>query len=118
MFSRVNRSGALAAVALVASLASSSYAAVVLPMPGGSVGSFQLKRGAVGAVKIATGAVTGRAVRDGTLLRGDLVPDVSAGPAGPVGSPGPTGAPGERGATAQAAGCDDASKHNLSKGGR
>ena len=59
MFSRVNRSGALAAVALVASLASSSYAAGVLPLPGATVGSTQLKRGAVGAVKIATGAVTG-----------------------------------------------------------
>jgi hypothetical protein len=98
MFSRVNHSGALAAVALVAALASSSYAAGVLAPPGGSVGTPQIKRGAVGAVKLATGAVTGRAVRDGTLLRGDLAPDEPAGPAGPVGSPGQTGAPGERGA--------------------
>ena len=41
MFARVNRTGALAVVALVASLTGSSYAAGVLA-PAGSVGARQL----------------------------------------------------------------------------
>ncbi len=98
MFRHVNRSGALAVVALVASLTGSSYAAGVLA-PAASVGSTQLKRGAATATKIAAGAVTTRAVRDHTLLRGDLAAGASLGPAGAVGAAGQTGAPGQRGAT-------------------
>ena len=86
--SRINRSGALAIMALVAALASSSYAASVRSLPRASVGSIQLKRGAATAAKIATGAVSSHAVRDGTLLRGDLAAGQTVGPAGPVGSAG------------------------------
>jgi hypothetical protein len=95
----INRSGAVAVVALVAALASSSYATSVATAPRASVGSGQLKRGAATATKIAPGAVTTRAVSDGTLLRGDLAAGDSLGPAGPAGPAGQTGAPGERGAT-------------------
>lgn len=95
---RVNTTGVLAVVALVASLTSSSYAAGVLA-PASSVGSTQLKHGAATSAKIAPGAVTTRAVHDGTLLRGDLAAGASVGPAGPAGSAGQTGAPGARGTT-------------------
>jgi Collagen triple helix repeat (20 copies) len=96
MFARVNTWGALAVVALVASLTGSSYAAGVLA-PAGSVGARQLKRSAATAPKIATGAVTARAIRDHTLLRGDLAPGAAQGPAGPAGPGGSTGARGVRG---------------------
>ena len=98
MFARVNRTGALAVVALVASLTGSSYAAGVLA-PAASVGSAQLKRGAATATKIAAGAVRTRAVRGGTLLRGDLAAGAPLGPAGAVGPAGQTGARGVRGPT-------------------
>jgi hypothetical protein len=99
MLRHVNRSGALAVVALVASLAGSSYAAGVVLVPPASVGSSQLKINAVTAANIAAGAVTTRAVRDGTLLRADLAAAASAGPGGVSGSAGPTGAPGANGAS-------------------
>jgi hypothetical protein len=67
MFRHPNIPGALAVVALVASLTSSSYAAGVLA-PAGSVGSTQLQHGAATAAKIAAGA---------------------AGPKGATGDPGP-----------------------------
>src|SRR5450755_2331392 len=102
MLGHVNRSGVLAIVALVASLASSSYAAGVVLLPPASVGSTQLKGGAVTAAKIAPGAATTRAVRDGTLLRGDLAAAASAGPAGAGGSAGHAGAPGASGAAGPA----------------
>jgi hypothetical protein len=97
MLGHVNRSGALAAMALVAALASSSYAAGVLRLPAASVGSRQLKSGAATAPKIATGAASAPAVRHGTLLRGDLAGAVSRHAQGPVGSTGPIGAPGPGG---------------------
>lgn len=96
MLRHVNRSGALAVVALVASLASSSYAAGVVLLPPASVGSTQIKNNAVTAANIAAGAGTTRAVRDRTLLRADLA---AAGSARAAGSAGQAGAPGARGAT-------------------
>lgn len=97
MLGRINRSAALASVALVVALASSSYAAGVLPLPAASVGSRQLKLGAATAVKIAARAVGAPAVGHGTLLRRDLAAAVSRNPQGPVGSAGPTGDPVQRG---------------------
>jgi len=99
MLGHVNRSGALAVMALVAALASSSYAAGVLPLPAASVGKRQLKPGAATAPKIAAGAVSAPAVRHGTLLRGDLAAAVSRRSQGPVGPTGPIGAPGPAGTT-------------------
>ena len=46
-----------------------------------------MKRSAATAPKIATGAVTARAVRDHTLLRGDLAPGATVGAAGPWPAP-------------------------------
>ena len=97
MFARVNIAGALAVVALVASLTGSSYAAADLA-PAGSVGSSQLKPGAATATKIAAAAVSARAVRDHTLLRGDLAPGAVLGPSGPAGPAGAAGTPGVSGA--------------------
>jgi Collagen triple helix repeat (20 copies) len=97
MLGHVNRSGALAVVAVLASLATSSYAADALLLPPASVGSSQLTRGAVSAAKIAPGAVTTNAVRDGALLRGDLAASSTVGPVGAVGSAGVAGPPGPRG---------------------
>ena len=91
MLGHVNRSGALAVIALIASLASSSYAAGLLAVPPASVGSSQLTRGAVSAAKIAPGAVTTGAVHDGTLVRGDLSAAWSKGPVGALGPAGPAG---------------------------
>jgi Collagen triple helix repeat (20 copies) len=102
MLHHVNRSGALAVVALLAALAGSSYAAGAVLLPSASVGSPQLKGSVVTAAKIATGAATTSAVRDGTLLRGDLAPAAAAGPAGAAGAAGRTGAPGARGASGTA----------------
>ena len=97
MLRHINRSGALVVAALVAALASSSYAAGVLPLSPASVGRTQLKSGAVSAVKIAAAAATSRAVRDGTLLRRDIAPAASLGQTGSLGSAGRTGAVGQRG---------------------
>ena len=97
MLGSVNRAGVLAIMALLAALASSSYAAGVLPLSPASVGPIQLESGAVTAVKFAAGAVSGRAVRDGTLVRRDVARAATLGPTGPLGSTGPTGAPGQRG---------------------
>ena len=70
----------------------------MLPPPA-SVGSPQLERGAVTTAKIAAGAATTRAVRDGTLLRGDLAAEAAGRPAGAVGPAGQAGAPGAGGTT-------------------
>jgi len=106
MLGHVNRSGALAVIALIASLASSSYAAGLLAAPPASVGSSQLTRHSVSAAKIAPGAVTTHAVHDGTLLRGDLNAAWSNGTVGAVGAVGPAGPAGPLGdrGTAGAAG--------------
>jgi hypothetical protein len=80
----------LALVALVAAAGGTSYAAGVL-VPRASVGTVQLKAGAVTASKLRAGAVTSAAVKNGTLLGRDFA-------AGQLGSqPGPAGAQGAQG---------------------
>lgn len=91
---RVNRSGVIALIALVAALTGSSYAAGVFRLAPASVGANQLKRGAVTAAKLASGSVTNRAIRRATLVGADLAAGASAGPAGATGQ---TGSPGGRG---------------------
>ena len=97
---RRHHAGALALLALVATVGGTAYAAGVLPRA--SVGSAQLKAGAVTAKKLRAGAVTGGAVRDGTLLRADVkagqLPDSGPGPQGPQGPAGVVGPAGPRGA--------------------
>lgn len=100
---------AIAVLALGISLGGTAYASGVL-LPPASVGSVQLKRGAVTKSKLAANAINTRAVKDGSLVRADFkageLPSVrpgsagaagAAGPAGPRGAPGPTGSMGATG---------------------
>jgi hypothetical protein len=81
----------VACVALVVALGGTSYA-TVLQVPRSSVGTAQLKTGAVTTKKIAANAVTGAKVRNGSLRKADFgpgqLPTGPTGPQGPVGSPG------------------------------
>jgi hypothetical protein len=65
--------------------------------PRNSVGSVQLKRGAVTAAKIAPDAVRSAHVQDGSLLAKDFKPGQL--PQGPKGDKGDQGVPGAQGAT-------------------
>lgn len=71
----------VACLALGLALGGTGYA-TVLAVPKNSVGTAQLK----------TGAVTTKKVKDGTLLKADFKPGQL--PAGPAGPQGPAGAPG------------------------
>jgi hypothetical protein len=81
----------VACAALAVALGGTSYA-TVLQVPRSSVGTAQLKTGAVTTKKIAPNAVTAEKVRNGSLLKADF----RAGqlPAGPTGPQGPAGPPG------------------------
>jgi hypothetical protein len=86
----------VACVALVVALGGVSYAAGVLPM--NSVGTAQLKKGAVSGKKIRKGAVTSAKVKDGSLLANDFgAGQLPAGPKGPQGLQGERGLQGEPG---------------------
>jgi hypothetical protein len=93
---RVSPATVIACVALLVALGSTGYAAATLPR--NSVGSSQLKNGAVTNTKLATNAVTTSKVKNGSLLRSDFKSgQVPTGPRGPVGPPGPAGARGPTG---------------------
>ena len=68
-----------------------------------SVGSVQIKRGAVTGPKLAKNAITAKAVKPGTLLRSDfkagVLPSGRRGPAGLRGPAGPRGVTGPTGLT-------------------
>jgi hypothetical protein len=100
------RENALAMLALTVTLGGTSYAAVALPV--GSVGTPQLRGGAVTGAKLAADAVTGTKARGLTV--DDVSPDAfvagapgaagspgAAGPVGPVGAPGAAGHAGSAG---------------------
>jgi hypothetical protein len=80
----------VALVALSVALGGTGYAAVKLP------------KNSVGSAQIKTGAVTGAKVRDGSLFANDFaagqIPKGPRGDSGPQGPAGPTGAPGAAGA--------------------
>jgi hypothetical protein len=106
----------VALIALFVALGSGAYAAV--SMPANSVGSKQLKNGAVTESKLGNSAVTSAKVKDGSLLAKDFMAgQLPSGPPGPrglqgpqgmtgppgfgfVGPPGPMGPPGAAGAVA------------------
>src|SRR5215210_7804831 len=86
----------VASVALFVSLGGVSWAAATLPRD--SVGTKQLRAGAVRATDLRDGAVTSAAVRDGGLRAVDFatgqLPSGAPGPRGAVGPAGPKGDPG------------------------
>ena len=78
----------IACLALLVALAGTSVAAVSIVLPPGSVGTLQLK----------TGAVTSAKVRNGSLLKADFASgQIPSGPMGPVGATGPQGPQGPKG---------------------
>jgi hypothetical protein len=78
----------IACLALLVALAGTGVAAVSIVLPPNSVGTLQLR----------TGAVTSAKVRNGSLLRADFASgQVPAGAIGPVGPAGPQGAKGDKG---------------------
>jgi hypothetical protein len=101
MHSKLRPSPAMvvAVVALVASLGGTSYAAATLAK--NSVGSPQLKTGAVKTADLGSNAVTAAKVKNGSLLAADFKAGqlpAGAGPAGPAGATGPAGPAGATGA--------------------
>lgn len=84
----------LAAIGLALALGGTSYA-TALAVPSNSVGTAQLKNGAVTTKKLAASAVTSSQVKNSSLLRADFKPgQLPAGPVGPQGPQGPAGPPG------------------------
>jgi hypothetical protein len=84
-------------VALFVALGGTSYAAINLPKA--SVGTAQLKNGAVSAQKVKSNAIGSGKVRDGSLLAKDFKSgQLPAGATGPAGPAGPQGQPGAQGA--------------------
>lgn len=82
----------VASLALLVALAGTGYAAIRLPA--NSVGTAQLKNGAVTAVKVKRGTLLNSDFKAGQLPRGARGFTGSPGPPGPAGSPGPAGPPG------------------------
>jgi len=90
----------VACTALFVALAGTSIAAVSA-LPRNSVGTAQLKDGAVTRLKLARNAVTSQNVLDFSLFRRDFAPGQlpagPPGPQGPQGLQGPAGPPGPQG---------------------
>ncbi len=91
----------VALIALFVALGGGAYAAATLPH--NSVGTPQLKNGAVTARKLHNGAFTAEKIAYGTLLAKDFkagqLPAGATGPAGAAGAQGLQGTQGPRGAT-------------------
>jgi hypothetical protein len=88
-------------LALFVALGGVSYAAVALPM--NSVGSKQIKKGAVKTADLGKSAVTAAKVKNGSLLKKDFkAGELEPGATGPQGLPGAKGDIGAAGATGPA----------------
>jgi hypothetical protein len=85
----------LAALALAVALGGTGYAAIVLPA--GSVGTPQLKNGAVNSLKVKNGSLLGEDFKAGQLPVGPVGAAGAAGPAGPAGAAGAAGVAGVAG---------------------
>jgi hypothetical protein len=85
----------LALVALAVALGGTGYAATLLPA--GSVGTAQLKNGAVISSKVKDGSLRAADFAPGELPAGAQGPQGPAGSAGPQGSAGPAGQQGPKG---------------------
>jgi hypothetical protein len=79
----------VACIALLVALGGTSYAATSLPA--NSVGTLQLKKGAVINTKVKAHSLTAAVFKAGTLLQGPAGAQGPAGPAGGVGPAGPAG---------------------------
>jgi hypothetical protein len=90
------RANAIALAALFVALGGTSYAAVALAP--NSVGTRQLRRGAVTSAKVKDGSLLARNFKRGQLPRGAAGPAGPQGAAGAVGPAGATGATGPQGA--------------------
>jgi hypothetical protein len=91
----------VASIALIVALGGTSYA--VSSLPRNSVGSRQIKKGAVNGRAIARNAITSAKVKDSSLLAKDFkAGQLPAGPQGAQGPQGPQGAAGPAGASATA----------------
>jgi hypothetical protein len=88
-------SNVTATIALLVALSGSAYAAASLPA--NSVGTRQLKRGAVTASKVARHSLLASNFRPGQLPAGATGPAGPPGPTGPPGSPGTSGPAGAQG---------------------
>jgi hypothetical protein len=88
-------STALALVALAVALGGTGYAATVLPA--GSVGTAQLKNGAVVSAKVKNHSLLAVDFAPGQLPAGERGPAGAQGPQGPAGSAGPQGPAGPTG---------------------
>ncbi len=95
---RLTYANVIATLALFLALGGSSYAA--LKLPGGSVGTKQLKRNAVTSPKVKPGSLVVSDFRASARarLRGPAGPQGTAGTPGPAGAQGPQGAAGPPGA--------------------
>jgi hypothetical protein len=89
-------STALALVALAVALGGTGYAATVLPA--GSVGTEQLKNGAVVSAKVKDHSLRAVDFAPGQLPAGERGPAGAQGPQGPAGTAGPQGPAGPAGA--------------------
>jgi hypothetical protein len=87
----------ISCVALAVALSGTGIAAVTAALPRNSVGTAQLKNGAVTGVKVRAGSLTRANFRGGQLPSGPAGPPGSPGPAGPQGLKGDTGAAGAAG---------------------
>jgi len=87
----------IACIALAVALGGTGYAAIALPA--GSVGTAQLKNGAVVSSKVKDGSLRARDFAAGELPAGERGATGPQGPQGPAGSAGPQGPAGPAGAT-------------------
>ena len=89
----------VALIALLVAMGGSAYA--VSNLPPNSVGTKQLKDGAVTSAKLRNGVVTAKKVKMGSLLASNFkagqLPQGPKGATGPAGPPGPSGATGPQG---------------------
>ncbi len=114
---RLTYSGVMSTIAVFIALGGTSVAAVQLRK--NQVRASNVASGQIQARHHAVGGVTSTAIRDGSVRRADLAPDITggagaqgqsglaglqgpAGPPGPVGAPGAPGAPGAAGAAGAA----------------
>jgi hypothetical protein len=93
---RITYANVVASLALFIALGGVSWAAIKLPAK--SVGTKQLRKGAVTGAKVHKNAITSRSVADGSLLARDFAAgQLTAGARGDAGSAGPAGAAGAAG---------------------